>query len=161
MMRADEKGASRAACWQRTSRSCMRFSVRNGLTAYLHAWLSFIQETHAAPCVETVVAIDAVAFWMITGLDRQQVAIAARRPRDAWLGWLLASLFLTVTAFLPAATAVAAFHVGKLFGLRDAASTIPWIVLQTSGSIGLVYWRHPARCTQRKGCDRASDVIGT
>lgn len=37
---------------------------------------------------------------------------------------------------LPAATVVAALHAGKLSSLTDAASAIPWIILQTGGQIG-------------------------
>ncbi|MEM5461902.1 hypothetical protein VSR69_45270 [Paraburkholderia phytofirmans] len=43
-----------------------------------------------------------------------------------------------VTGFLPAATVVAALHAGKLSGLTDTASAIPWIMLQTSGAMGSV-----------------------
>ncbi|MCP3727086.1 hypothetical protein M3I53_28835 [Paraburkholderia sp. CNPSo 3272] len=76
-------------------------------------------------------AIAAVGFLVITGSDYQQFVIVARRPRDAWLGCVLASLFLMATGFLPAATVVAALHAGKLSGLTDTASAIPWIMLQT------------------------------
>ncbi|MEX3671679.1 sodium:solute symporter [Paraburkholderia phenoliruptrix] len=110
----------------------------NGLPVYLHAWPSFLQETYAAPRAETLVTIAAVGFLVITGSDYQQFVIAARRPRDAWLGCVLASLFLMVTGFLPAATVVAALHAGKLSGLTDTASAIPWIMLQTGRSVGPV-----------------------
>lgn len=108
----------------------------NGFPVYLHAWPSFANEMRGAPRAETLVTIAAVGFLVITGSDYQQFIIAARRPRDAWLGCVLASLFLMATGFLPAATVVAALHAGKLFGLTDAASAIPWIILQTGGPIG-------------------------
>ncbi|WP_027196532.1 SLC5/6 family protein, partial [Paraburkholderia sprentiae] len=110
----------------------------HGLTVYLHAWPSFIHETRAAPRAQTLVTIAAVGFLVFTGSDYQQFVVAARRPRDAWLGCVLASLFLMVTGFLPAATVVAAVHAGKLSGLTDTASAIPWIMLQTSGAMGSV-----------------------
>ncbi|APA90658.1 sodium:solute symporter (plasmid) [Paraburkholderia sprentiae WSM5005] len=110
----------------------------HGLTVYVHAWTSFIQETRAAPGAETLVTIAAVGFLVVTGSDYQQFVVSARRPRDGWLGCVLASLFLMVTGFLPAATVVAAFHAGKLSGLTDTASAIPWIMLQTSGAMGSV-----------------------
>jgi len=84
------------------------------------------------------VTIAAVGFLVITGSDYQQFAISARRARDAWLGCLLASLFLAISGFLPAATIVAAIHAGKLSGLTDTASAIPWIMLHTSGPMGMV-----------------------
>ncbi|PQV44163.1 sodium:solute symporter [Paraburkholderia sp. BL21I4N1] len=110
----------------------------NGLTVYLHAWPSFIQETRAAPRAQTLMTIAAVGFLVITGSDYHQFVVAARRPRDAWLGCVLASVFLVVTGFLPAAIVVAALHAGKLSGLTDTASAIPWIMLQTSGAMGSV-----------------------
>jgi solute:Na+ symporter, SSS family len=82
-----------------------------------------------------VVTIAVVGFLVITGSDYQQFVIAARRPRDAWLGCVLAGLFLLATGFLPAATVVAALHAGKLSSLTDAASAIPWIILQAGGQI--------------------------
>ncbi|WP_175684609.1 sodium:solute symporter [Burkholderia anthina] len=108
----------------------------NGVPVYLHAWPSFAGEVRGAPRAETLVTITAVGFLVITGSDYQQFLIAARRPRDAWLGCLLAGLFLLATGFLPAATVVAALHAGKLFGLTDAASAIPSIILQTGGQLG-------------------------
>lgn len=108
----------------------------NGLPVYLHAWPSFVSDMRGAPRAETLVTIAAVGFLVITGSDYQQFVIAARRPRDAWLGCVLAGLFLIATGFLPAATVVATLHAGKLFGLTDAASAIPSIILQTGGPIG-------------------------
>ncbi|MEC5406553.1 sodium:solute symporter [Paraburkholderia sp. MPAMCS5] len=108
----------------------------NGLPVYMHAWPSFASEMRVAPRAATLVTIVAVGFLVITGSDYQQFVIAARRPRDAWLGCVLACLFLIATGFLPAATVVAALHAGKLFGLTDATSAIPWILLQTGGPIG-------------------------
>lgn len=110
----------------------------HGLNVYLHAWPSFMQQTCAAPRAETLVTVAAVGFLVITGSDYQQFVVSARRARDARLGCVLASVFLMVTGFLPAATIVAALHAGKLVGLTDAASAIPWIMLQTGRSIGLV-----------------------
>lgn len=110
----------------------------NGLPVYLHAWPSFIGVVRAAPRAGTLVTIAAVGFLVITGSDYQQFVIAARRARDAWLGCVIASLFLMATGFLPAATIVAALQAGRLSGLTDAASAIPWIMLQTSGSMGPV-----------------------
>ncbi|REE18172.1 SSS family solute:Na+ symporter [Paraburkholderia sp. BL27I4N3] len=110
----------------------------DGLPVYLHAWPSFIGEIRTAPRAETLVTIAAVGFLVITGSDYQQFAIAARRPGDAWLGCVLASLFLMVTGFLPAATIVAALRAGKLYGLTETASAIPWIMLRTSGAMGMV-----------------------
>ncbi|PTB17557.1 sodium:solute symporter [Trinickia symbiotica] len=108
----------------------------NGLSVYLHAWPSFFREIGNAPPAETVVTIAAIGFLVVTGSDYQQFVITARRPRDAWLGCALASVFLMVTGFLPAATVVAALHAGRLFGLMDAASAVPWIMLQTGGGMG-------------------------
>ncbi|MEM5331863.1 sodium:solute symporter [Paraburkholderia sp. JHI2823] len=113
-------------------------AASQGLTVYLHVWPSFLQETYAAPRAETLVTIAAVGFLVITGSDYQQFVIAARRPRDAWLGCALASLFLMVTGFLPAATVVAALHAGRLSGLTDTAGAIPWIMLQTGRSVAPV-----------------------
>ncbi|WP_249193190.1 sodium:solute symporter [Burkholderia cenocepacia] len=110
----------------------------DGLNVYLRAWPSFIQETGAAPRADALVTVAAVGFLVITGSDYQQFAISARRARDAWLGCLLASLFLAISGFLPAATIVAAIHAGKLSGLTDTASAIPWIMLHTSGPMGMV-----------------------
>ena len=110
----------------------------NGLPVYLHAWPSFIGQIRAAPRAGTLVTIAAVGFLVITGSDYQQFVIAARRARDAWLGCVIASLFLMATGFLPSATVVAALQAGKLSGLTDAASAIPWIMLQTSRSMGPV-----------------------
>ncbi|WP_254227418.1 sodium:solute symporter [Burkholderia multivorans] len=109
----------------------------NGLYLYLHAWPSFIHEVYAAPQAETWVTIAAVGFLVVTGSDYQQFVIAARQPAHAWIGCVLASVFLTVTGFLPAATVVAALHAGKLSGLTDTASVIPWIMLHTNGKMGL------------------------
>ncbi|PRX92089.1 sodium:solute symporter [Paraburkholderia sp. BL25I1N1] len=109
----------------------------NGLSVYLHALPSFFHGIRKAPPAETVVNIIAIAFLVVTGSDYQQFVIEARRPRDAWLGCLLASVFLITTGFLPAATVVAALHAGKLFGLTDAASVVPSIMLQTGGPMGL------------------------
>ncbi len=108
----------------------------NGLPVYLHAWPSFACEVRGAPRADTLVTITAVGFLVITGSDYQQFVIAARRPLDAWLGCLLAGLFLLATGFLPAATVVASLHAGKLFSLMDAASAIPSIILQTGGQFG-------------------------
>ncbi|WP_257127507.1 hypothetical protein [Burkholderia sp. MSMB1078WGS] len=91
----------------------------DGLNVYLRAWPSFIQETRAAPRADALVTIAAVGFLVITGSDYQQFAIAACRARDAWLGCLLASLFLVISGFLPAATIVAALHAGKLANLAE------------------------------------------
>jgi solute:Na+ symporter, SSS family len=108
-----------------------------GLSVYLHAWPSFVHGIGNAPPAETVVTVAAIGFLVATGSDYQQFVIAARRPRDAWLGCALASVFLMATGFLPAATVVAALHAGRLFGLTDAASAVPWIMLQTGGRMGL------------------------
>lgn len=108
----------------------------NGLPVYLHAWPSFTSEMRGAPRAETLVTIAAVGFLVITGSDYQQFVIAARRPQDARLGCVFAGFFLMATGFLPAATVVAALHAGRLFGLTDAASAIPCIILQTGGPIG-------------------------
>ncbi|MBC8749240.1 MULTISPECIES: sodium:solute symporter [Paraburkholderia] len=110
----------------------------HGLTVYLHAWPSFIGEIRTAPRADTLVTIAGVGFLVITGSDYQQFVVSARRPRDAWLGCVLASLFLMVTGFLPAATVVAALHAGKLSGLTDTAGAIPSIMLQTGGTMGSV-----------------------
>ncbi|TGN95673.1 sodium:solute symporter [Burkholderia sp. USMB20] len=108
----------------------------NGLPVYLHAWPSFASEVRGTPRAETLVTIAAVGFLVITGSDYQQFVIAARRPRDAWLGCVLAGLFLTATGFLPAAAVVAALHAGRLSGLHDSASAIPSLILQTGGPLG-------------------------
>ncbi|MFP4893987.1 sodium:solute symporter [Paraburkholderia sp. EG304] len=110
----------------------------NGLYVYLHGWPSFVHGIGNAPLAETVTTIPAIGFLVVTGSDYQQFVIAARRPRDAWLGCALASAFLMVTGFLPAATVVAALHAGRLSGLTDAASAVPSIMLQTGGGMGLV-----------------------
>lgn len=110
----------------------------DGLTVYLHAWPAFLREIRAAPRAGTLVTIAAVGFLVITGSDYQQFAIAARRACDAWLGCVLAGLFLMVTGFLPAATIVAALHAGNLSGLTDTASAVPWIMLQINGPMGMV-----------------------
>lgn len=107
-----------------------------GLPVYLHAWPSFIREVQSARSVETLTTVIAIGFLVVTGSDYQQFVIAARRPVDAWVGCILAGIFLIVAGFLPAATVVAALHGGQLSGLNDYASAIPWIMLHTSGRAG-------------------------
>lgn len=107
-----------------------------GLPVYLHAWPSFIREVQSAPPVETLATVIAIGFLVVTGSDYQQFVIAARRPADAWFGCVLAGFFLIAAGFLPAATVVAALHSGKLSGLTDYASAIPWIMLHSSGRAG-------------------------
>ncbi|MEM5386416.1 sodium:solute symporter [Paraburkholderia phymatum] len=110
----------------------------NGLPLYLHAWPSFVYGLKAEPRADTLVTVVAVGFLVITGSDYQQFVIAARRPTDARLGCVLASIFLMVTGFIPAATVLAALHAGRLAGLTDPASAIPWIMLQARAPIGLL-----------------------
>ncbi|MDR5644409.1 sodium:solute symporter [Burkholderia cenocepacia] len=112
-------------------------AASGGLPVYFHAWPSFIQEVRTAPAIETVATVVAIGFLVITGSDYQQFVIAARRPADAWLGCVLAALFLTAVGFLPAATVVAALHSGKLSGLTDYAGVIPRIILHSSPHAGL------------------------
>ena len=107
-----------------------------GLPTYLYAWPSFIHEVQSAPPAATFATVISIAFLVITGSDYQQFVIAARRPVDAWLGCILAGIFLIAAGFLPAATVVAAMHSGKLTGLTDYASAIPWIMLHASGRAG-------------------------
>lgn len=107
-----------------------------GLPIYLHAWPSFIHGLQGVPPVETLATVIAIGFLVITGSDYQQFVIAARRPVDAWLGCVLAGIFLTVVGFLPAATVVAALHSGRLSSLNDYATAIPWIILHSSARAG-------------------------
>lgn len=109
-----------------------------GLPLYIHAWPSLIRELQTAPLTETLATVISIGFLVVTGSDYQQFVIAARRPVDAWLGCVLAGVFLIATGFLPAATVVAALHSGKLAGLTDYASAIPWIMLRTSAHVGPV-----------------------
>lgn len=109
-----------------------------GLAVYLHAWPVFIRELQAAPAAETLTTVIAIGFLVITGSDYQQFVIAARRPVDAWLGCILAGAFLIATGFLPAATVVAAMHSGRLSGMTDYATAIPWIMLHVGGRAGFI-----------------------
>jgi solute:Na+ symporter, SSS family len=109
-----------------------------GLSVYLHAWPSFIREIRGAPPIETVATAIAIGFLVVTGSDYQQFVIAAHRPGDAWRGCMLASVFLSVVGFLPAATVVAALRAGNLSNLADYADAIPWIMLHSSATIGPV-----------------------
>ncbi|MFC5428076.1 sodium:solute symporter [Paraburkholderia denitrificans] len=109
-----------------------------GLPVYLYAWPSFIHEVQSAPPAATFATVISIGFLVITGSDYQQFVIAARRPVDAWLGCILAGSFLVAAGFLPAATVVAALHSGKLAGLTDYASAIPWIMLHTGTRVGPV-----------------------
>lgn len=109
-----------------------------GLAIYLYAWPAFIREIQATPAVETLTTVIAIGFLVITGSDYQQFVIAARRPVDAWLGCVLAGVFLTAVGFLPAAAVVATLHRGELSGLTDYSSAIPWIMLHTSARAGLL-----------------------
>lgn len=109
-----------------------------GLSVYLHAWPSFIHEIRGASPVETVATAIAIGFLVVTGSDYQQFVIAARRPEDARRGCVLASVFLSVVGFLPAATVVAALHAGNLSKLANYADAIPWIMLRSSARIGPV-----------------------
>ncbi|MGF6976161.1 SSS family solute:Na+ symporter [Paraburkholderia sp. JPY465] len=110
--------------------------LSGGLPVYLHAWPSFVHEVQTVPPVETLITVIAIGFLVLTGSDYQQFVIAARRPVDAWLGCVLAGIFLIAAGFLPAATVVAALRGGQLSGLNDYASAIPWIMLHTSGRAG-------------------------
>ena len=107
-----------------------------GLPVYLYAWPSFVREVQTAPPAETLATVVSIGFLAVTGSDYQQFVIAARRPVDAWLGCILAGIFLIAAGFLPVATVVAAMHSGKLIGLTDYASAIPWIMLHSSGRAG-------------------------
>ncbi|MDR5804892.1 sodium:solute symporter [Caballeronia sp. LZ001] len=110
--------------------------ISDGLSVYIHAWPSFIHEVQTGPPIETVATVIAIGFLVITGSDYQQFVISARRPADAWLGCILAGIFLGVVGFLPAATVVAALHSGGLAGLTDYAGAIPWIMLRAGGRVG-------------------------
>ncbi|WP_322101868.1 sodium:solute symporter [Paraburkholderia sp. J41] len=107
-----------------------------GLPIYHYAWPSFIHEVQSAPPAATLATVISIGFLVVTGSDYQQFVIAARRPVDAWLGCILAGIFLVAAGFLPAATVVATLRSGKLTGLTDYASAIPYIMLHSSGLAG-------------------------
>lgn len=82
------------------------FSV-DGVPVLLKAVPSFATDLQRIPWVRLWVIILAIAPLVVTGADYQQFVMAAKGPRAAVLGCLLAAGFLFLFGFLPAAVVVA------------------------------------------------------
>jgi SSS family solute:Na+ symporter len=82
------------------------FSV-DGVPVLLHAVPSFAADLQRIPLVRLWVIILAIAPLVVTGADYQQFVMAAKSPRAAVLGCLMAAGFLFLFGFLPAAVVVA------------------------------------------------------
>lgn len=82
------------------------FSV-DGVPVLLHAVPSFAADLPRIPWVRLWVIILAIAPLVVTGADYQQFVMAAKSPRVAVLGCLMAAGFLFLFGFLPAAVVVA------------------------------------------------------
>ena len=77
----------------------------------------------------------AVSLLVCTGADYQQFVLAARRPKAAVLGCVLAGLLLFVIGFLPSAVVVAMLATQSLGALADGKEVIPWVLGNVAGSI--------------------------
>jgi SSS family solute:Na+ symporter len=82
------------------------FSVQ-GVPVLLHAVPSFEADLPRIPWMRLWVIILAIAPLVVTGADYQQFVMAAKSPRVAVLGCLMAAGFLFLFGFVPAAVVVA------------------------------------------------------
>jgi len=108
----------------------------NGLGIYTNAIPKLARDTRKLPPFDVVTTVVAVTFLVVTGADYQQFIIAARRPRDAYLGTILAAVILFATGFLPASAVLANQASLRGAGTTDTAQVIPFLLSQSAAPGG-------------------------
>lgn len=100
----------------------------NGIPVLLHAVPSFADDLQRVPPVRLWVIVLAIAPLVVTGADYQQFVMAAKGPRAAVLGCLMAAGFLLLLGFLPASV-VLAYESGRDMGWPASGNQImPFIM---------------------------------
>jgi SSS family solute:Na+ symporter len=108
----------------------------HGWAIYLESPTRFINDLSSfQPTALLAISIAVVAL-VCTGGDYHQFVLAAKAPRDATLGCLLACIILTALSFLPAAAVLGLKLSGHLSKLEDSAQVIPFALLQGGISLG-------------------------
>lgn len=104
---------------------------------YARSPVLFLQDLGTfSPAGLVSIAIAVVAL-VLTGADYHQFLLAARRPRDATLGCLIAAAALAALSFVPASVVLGLQREGGLAGLADGKQVIPFALTQAAAHIGL------------------------
>jgi solute:Na+ symporter, SSS family len=108
----------------------------NGVPIYASAVPAFVQDLSSFKPTRLLALVLAVGILVCTGADYHQFVLAARRPRAATFGCILAGLGLLLIGFLPAAVVLAMDRAGSLHGLADAKQVVPFALAQVAGTFG-------------------------
>ena len=108
----------------------------DGVPIYASAVSAFVQDLSSFKPTRLLALVLAVGILVCTGADYHQFVLAARRPRAATFGCILAGLGLLLIGFLPAAVVLAMDRAGSLHGLADAKQVVPFALAQVAGTFG-------------------------
>jgi SSS family solute:Na+ symporter len=108
----------------------------NGLPLYADAVPAFARDLPSFRPTRLLAMVLAVGILVCTGADYHQFVLAARGPRAATLGCILAGLGLLLIGFLPAAVVLAMDRAGSLNGLADAKQVVPFALAQVAATFG-------------------------
>ncbi|MGM9489665.1 hypothetical protein [Ideonella sp. YS5] len=86
-----------------------------------------------------IAIVIAVVALVCTGADYHQFVLAAKAPKGAVLGCLLAGLCLVAVSFLPASIVLGLKEGGNLAGLDDPKQVIPFALLREAGRFGSAF----------------------
>ncbi|OGA79691.1 MAG: hypothetical protein A2X72_22120 [Burkholderiales bacterium GWF1_66_17] len=110
--------------------------VSGGIGIYLQSVPTFLHDLPTFSGSRLLSISLAVSLLVCTGADYQQFVLAARRPKAAVSGCVLAGLLLFVIGFLPSAVVVAMQATQSLDELADGKQVVPWVLGNVAGSIG-------------------------
>ena len=111
----------------------------DGLPLLSQAVPSFSNDLQRIPTVRLWAIVLAIAPLVVTGADYQQFVMAARNPRAAWVGCLMAAGFLLVFGFLPASVVLA--YESDLRAAQPASNNqiIPFIMAAVANRLASGY----------------------
>lgn len=109
--------------------------IAGGVGIYLQSVPTFLHDLPTFSGSRLLSISLAVSLLVCTGADYQQFVLAARRPKAAVLGCVLAGLLLFVIGFLPSAVVVAMQATHSLGELADGNQVVPWVLGTVAGSI--------------------------
>ncbi|OGB13122.1 MAG: hypothetical protein A3I64_06405, partial [Burkholderiales bacterium RIFCSPLOWO2_02_FULL_67_64] len=109
--------------------------IAGGVSIYLQSVPTFLHDLPTFSGSRLLSISLAVSLLVCTGADYQQFVLAARRPKAAVLGCVLAGLLLFVIGFLPSAVVVAMQATQSLDELANGKQVVPWVLGTVAGSI--------------------------
>jgi SSS family solute:Na+ symporter len=111
----------------------------NGLPVLSQALPSFSADLQRIPVVRLWAIVLAIAPLVVTGADYQQFVMAAKSPRAAWLGCVMAAGFLFVFGFLPASVVLA--YKNGVIAMQPASDNqiIPFIMAGVANRLASGY----------------------